>query len=67
MTTERPNGVDEKPTATVYEYGAEAHDGAGWYYVDDEYPEEGSCGAFAAAAEAIAHAAEAGYAVTVSP
>jgi hypothetical protein len=33
----------------------------GWYYMDDEYPEEGSVGPFRSLAEAEAHAAEAGY------
>ena len=51
---------DNKETATVY-YGNETwHDGPGWYYVLDEYPDEGSCGAFATKGEAIAHAARAG-------
>ena len=34
------------------------HDGPGWYYVDVEYPDEGSCGAFATKEAAIAHARE---------
>jgi hypothetical protein len=29
------------------DHGWEAHDGAGWYLHLDEYPEEGSVGAFA--------------------
>jgi hypothetical protein len=48
---------DDEATATLY-YLDVAHDGAGFYYVDDEYPEEGSCGAFATVEEAIAHADE---------
>jgi hypothetical protein len=38
------------------EYFAEAHDGPGWYYYDDEYRDEGSVGAFATEAEARTHA-----------
>jgi len=30
------------------------HDGPGWYYVFDDYPDEGSCGAF----ETLTHARE---------
>lgn len=33
------------------------HDGPGWYYTIDDYPDEGSCGAFATRQEAAAHAA----------
>lgn len=32
------------------------HDGPGWYYIYTEYPDEGSCGAFATRDEAEAHA-----------
>lgn len=50
---------DEPETATIV-WGDETwHDGAGWYYVLDEYPDEGSCGAFATRAAAIEHAASA--------
>lgn len=52
---------DDKPLARIYEGDAGWHDGAGWYYVDDEYPEEGSCGAFATREECAAHAAATGY------
>ena len=40
------------------------HDGPGWYWIIDEYPEEGSCGAFSTRKEAVDHATEAGYLVT---
>ncbi len=43
------------------------HDGPGWYYVDDEYPDEGSCGAFSTLDEAIAHAREATYTFGLRP
>ena len=33
------------------------HDGPGWYYTIDDYPDEGSCGAFATREDAVAHAA----------
>lgn len=39
------------------------HDGPGWYYTLDEYPDEGSCGAFPTKNEAIAHARGCGYSV----
>ena len=39
-------------------------DGAGWYYYDAEYRDEGVCGAFATRQEATDHASEAGYVVT---
>ena len=32
------------------------HDGPGWYFWEAEYPDEGSCGAFATPAEAKAWA-----------
>lgn len=38
-------------------------DGAGWYYYDAEYRDEGVCGAFPTREEAVAHAKEAGYVV----
>lgn len=40
------------------------HDGPGWYWTIDEYPEEGSCGAFLTRKEAVDHATDAGYRVT---
>ena len=54
------NEPDERPTCTVH-YWTDAHDGEGYYYVDDEYPEEGSVGAFKTLDELRAHAIEAGY------
>ncbi len=36
------------------------HDGDGWYYWEEEYPEEGSVGAFPTREEAIGHAEECG-------
>lgn len=53
----------DRPTATLYEGSRAWHDGPGWYYVDDEYPEDGSCGAFTTRAMAIDHAHRSGYAV----
>jgi hypothetical protein len=44
-----------------------ACDGPGWYYWDDEYPEEGVVGAFATREEAEAHAREAGYILAAHP
>jgi len=54
---------DDKPTATIHHGDAAWHDGVGWYYVDDEYPDEGSCGAFATRDEAVARAVQDGFVV----
>jgi hypothetical protein len=55
----------DKPTVTLhYGEGTPWHDGPGWYYVIDEYPDEGSCGAFTFKQDAIAHAERDGYVVT---
>lgn len=56
---------EELPTVTLYhtETGDGWHDGAGWYYVIDEYEDEGSCGAFDTYEEATSHARAAGYAI----
>lgn len=47
--------LGDKATATLYYY-EDGHDGPGFYYVDDACDDEGSCGAFKTADEAIAHA-----------
>jgi len=52
---------DDAPVVVIMEGDAAWHDGPGWYYVDAEYRDEGSCGAFATRDEAVAHAREAGY------
>ncbi len=57
--------TSEPPTATLRLGDGTWHDGPGWYYVDDEYPDEGSCGAFATAEQAADHARAAGYQVTI--
>ena len=54
---------DDKATAVVVQWGADAHDGPGWYYYDEEYPEEGSVGPFATREECVAHAETGDYAV----
>lgn len=60
-----PGELDDAPdTATVYLGDAAWHNGPGWYYVIDEYPDEGSCGAFATREEAIEHASSAGLHAT---
>jgi hypothetical protein len=54
---------EDKPLAVLM-YGDAGYDGAGWYYWDEEYPDEGSVGAFATREEAVAHAqTEGGYRV----
>ena len=35
------------------------HDGPGWYYTINDYPDEGSCGAFKTFSDAMEHAEEA--------
>ena len=40
-----PDAPDDRALAVLI-YCTDGHDGPGWYYWDDEYPEEGSCGAF---------------------
>ncbi len=56
------SSTEEQPTCTIYWYGDDAHDGPGWYYVDDEYPEEGSVGSFLTWQGAADHATKADYA-----
>lgn len=53
--------IDEKEPATLYIGDETWHDGPGWYYVSDEYPDEGSHGAFTTEAEARAHAESSDY------
>lgn len=53
--------IDDTPTATLVPGDANWHDGPGWYYVIDDLPDEGSCGAFADTHAAILHAARDGY------
>ncbi len=60
MTTEND---DDEPEATLHLGDASWHDGPGWYYVDVEYPDDGSCGAFATSRDARDHAEAAGYQV----
>lgn len=55
--------VDDRPEAVIKLGDAAWHDGAGWYWIIDEYRDEGSCGAFATRDEAVAHAVECGYRV----
>lgn len=52
-------------TVSLHEGDASWHDGPGWYYTIDEYPDEGSCGAFPSRVLAEQHAAMQGY--TVAP
>jgi hypothetical protein len=51
----------DQPTATLYHVHVDAawgwHDDAGWYYVDDEYPEDsGAVGSFPTEKDARSHA-----------
>lgn len=62
-----------KPLASASKHDGEAvtlregdalwHDGPGWYYTIDDYPDEGSCGAFASRVLAEQHARIAGFVV----
>jgi hypothetical protein len=57
----------DAPQARFLEGDATWHDGAGWYYVDGEYADEGSCGVFPTREAAVAHARQAGYYVGDNP
>jgi hypothetical protein len=46
---------------TFHEGDEEWHDGPGWYYTINDYPDEGSCGAFKSCADAMEHAEESFY------
>lgn len=62
METEGRRWVkQDRATATVRLGDSLWHGGAGWYYVDDEYPEEGSCGPFNTRLEAVEHAEKSDY------
>jgi hypothetical protein len=50
-------------TAIVKWFNSNAYDGRGWYYYDEEYPEEGSVGSFKTREEAENHALKTGYEV----
>lgn len=50
----------DKPKAVV-RYGADWHDGPGWYWWSSDLPEEGSNGAFASKEIAITDAESSGY------
>lgn len=54
-----------RPTAHLHLGDETWHDGPGWYYTDDEYADEGSCGRFVTKEAAIAHAEAAGYTVSL--
>lgn len=55
--------VTESGSVTLRLGNAAWHDGAGWYYTIDDYPDEGACGAFETRGAARSHAAAAGYLV----
>jgi hypothetical protein len=52
---------EERCTVTLHEGDASWHDGPGWYYIIDDYPDEGSAGAFATRQAALDHATACGY------
>ena len=54
--------TDEKALAVVLHWDS-GHDGPGWYYYDESYPDEGSVGAFTFRQDAETHAREGGYRV----
>lgn len=45
----------DDPAPAILTHSTSGHDGPGWYYWSEEYPDEGSCGAFETREEAIAH------------
>jgi hypothetical protein len=56
--------MSDKPIAHLHRGDETRHDGAGWYYTDEEYSDDGSCGAFETREAAVAHAETAGYEVS---
>jgi hypothetical protein len=56
-----PNEDDTVPTTTLHQGDESWHDGPGWYYVIDDYPDEGSCGAFGTREHAFERAQGDGY------
>ena len=44
----------------IFSHG-NGHNGLGWYYCDQEYPDEGGTGSFQTKAAAIRHAKLCGY------
>lgn len=54
---------DDAGTVTLHEGDSSWHDGPGWYYTIDDYPDEGSCGAFASRTLAAQHARLSGHLV----
>lgn len=57
--------TDEKPTCTIVQGEPFWHSGAGWYWMDDEYPEDsGYVGAFETREKCVDHARACGYEVT---
>ena len=54
----------DRETVSLYLGNATWHDGPGWYYVIDDYPDEGSCGSFRLRQDAVDHAVRCGYRVS---
>ena len=48
--------MDEPVRIQVKLGDAQWHDGPGWYYWEEEYPDEGSCGSFPSREAAVEHA-----------
>ena len=56
----------EEATRIVLQQGDDScHDGAGWYYWEEDYPEEGSVGAFSTREEAVNHVRSSGEPIEV--
>jgi hypothetical protein len=51
----------DQPTCTFHLGDESWHGGPGWYFVDDDYPDEGSAGAFGTREDAEKAATECGY------
>jgi hypothetical protein len=56
--------LDQDRAVALLNYFKAAHDGPGWYYWVEEYPDEGSVGAFDYKDQCAKHAHAAGYAPT---
>ncbi len=53
--------VPEDHDVAIIRHGLDGHAGPGWYVWSEEYPDEGSVGAFASIVEAQKFATENGY------
>ncbi len=65
LDQDRADLEDEVAPAIVTHFDS-GHDGPGWYYIAQDYPDEGSVGSFETRAEAVAHAVDGGYRIELN-